>query len=49
MACNSDGQAMRWVLDTGASRHMTFNKHALFNVRPLEESITITFGNGGTG
>jgi hypothetical protein len=44
MACNSDGQAMRWVLDTGASRHMTSNKHALFNVRPLEESITITFG-----
>jgi hypothetical protein len=29
MACNSDGQAMRWVLDTGASRHMTSNKHAL--------------------
>jgi hypothetical protein len=49
MACNSDGQAMRWVLDSGASRHMTSNKHALFNVHPLEESITITFGNGGTG
>ena len=39
----------RWVLDTGASRHMTSNKSILLNSRPVTEDITITFGNGGTG
>ena len=40
---------MRWVLDTGASRHMTSNRSILLNMRPVTEDITITFGNGGTG
>ena len=45
----SGRQAMRWVLDTGASRHITAEKSILMNARPLDEDITITFGNGGTG
>lgn len=39
----------RWVLDTGASRHLTPNKSILLNPRPLDEDITITFGNGSIG
>lgn len=38
-----------WVLDTGASRHITGDPSILINTTPLEEDITITFGNGGTG
>ena len=40
---------MRWVLDTGASRHLTPDASFLSNMRPLDEDITITFGNGSTG
>jgi len=43
------GQPTRWVLDTGASRHMTGDRSILLNPRPLDDDITITFGNGGTG
>lgn len=43
------GQPMRWVLDTGASRHLTHDESALVNARPVDENITITFGNGSTG
>lgn len=42
-------QPTRWVLDTGASRHMTGDESILLNPRPLDNEITITFGNGGTG
>ncbi|KAL4447964.1 hypothetical protein ABPG75_005183, partial [Micractinium tetrahymenae] len=45
----SGSHQMRWVLDTGASRHMTSDSSILSSIRPLESSITITFGNGGTG
>ena len=38
----------RWVLDTGASRHITPDGSILHNPQELEEPITITFGNGGT-
>lgn len=48
-AAASGGQPSRWVLDTGASRHMTADKNILLNPRPIDEEITITFGNGGTG
>ena len=40
---------MRWVLDSGASRHMTSDASILCNLRPTDMDITITFGNGGTG
>ena len=40
---------MRWVLDTGASRHITSDASVLCNTRPVSSDVTITFGNGGTG
>ena len=45
----SNSQPMRWVLDTGASRHMTGDPSILLSSRPLTDNITITFGNGGKG
>lgn len=45
----ANGGSMRWVLDTGASRHLTPDASFLSNMRPLDEDITITFGNGSTG
>ena len=45
----SGGRPLRWVLDTGASRHITPDGSILFNTRPPTEEIVITFGNGGTG
>ena len=38
-----------WVLDSGASRHMTGDKCLLVNTRPLEQPVTITYGNGQQG
>jgi transposase InsO family protein len=35
-----------WVLDSGASRHITNDVKKLINVRALDRDITITFGNG---
>ena len=48
-ALTSGGQPMRWVLDTGASRHITSDGSSLHNPRSLDEPITMTFGNGGIG
>jgi hypothetical protein len=48
-APTKERQPTRWVLDTGASRHLTPYKDILLNARPLDEDITITFGNGGRG
>lgn len=45
----NDGEVIRWVLDTGASRHITNNGSILRDPRPLPKPIIITFGNGGTG
>ena len=39
----------RWVLDTGASLHMTPHGSILVNVRPMTEDITVSFGNGSKG
>lgn len=48
-ASTTSYQPTRWVLDTGASRHITGDKSILLNPRPLDSDITITFGNGGKG
>ena len=48
-AAAPSGSRVRWVLDTGASRHLTPDASILSNMRPTDEDITITFGNGGTG
>ena len=45
----SDEKPTRWVLDSGASRHITGDQSILLNPRPLDKDITVTFGNGGTG
>ncbi|GAB4817534.1 hypothetical protein N2152v2_009262 [Parachlorella kessleri] len=45
----SSNQQVRWVLDTGASRHITGNRGILRSLRPVEQPVTITFGNGATG
>ena len=39
---------LRFVLDTGASRHITRDGSALMNARAPRGRPTITFGNGGT-
>lgn len=35
-----------WVLDSGASQHITNNLDAMFNVRPANNDVFVTFGNG---
>lgn len=37
-----------WYVDTGATKHVTGMQHILHRFRPLEESSTITYGNGAT-
>ncbi len=38
-----------WILDSGASRHMTGDKHLLVNTKRLPQPVTITYGNGQQG
>ncbi len=38
-----------WVLDTGATRHLTGNKDLLINPRPVTQELIITFGNNSEG
>ena len=38
-----------WILDSGASRHLTFDKHQLRNYRSVEPDTTVTFVNGQQG
>ena len=35
-----------WIIDSGASNHMTFNKNLLTNIRPLPYPFLITLPNG---
>lgn len=37
-----------WIVDTGASRHITPHQQLLTNLRPAPHAIQITFGNGST-
>ena len=46
---SGDQRPMRWVLDTGASRHITCDYDMLLNPSPPTDDVTITFGNGGKG
>lgn len=47
---SSNGSTLqRWVLDSGASRHMTPHEDILLNKRSLTDNIMVTFGNGGKG
>jgi len=38
----------KWILDTGATRHITPHLELLTNLRPAPQAITVTFGNGST-
>jgi len=38
--------AESWIIDSGASNHMTFNKSLLTNMRPLPYPFLITLPNG---
>ena len=35
-----------WVLDSGASNHITGNRDLLTNIRETEHNISVTFANG---
>lgn len=41
-----DDPINQWILDSGASRHITGYKELLHNIRPLQEERIITYGNG---
>ncbi|KAK9822062.1 hypothetical protein WJX74_004518 [Apatococcus lobatus] len=45
-AAIQDGQGQAWILDSGASRHITHSSAGMRNLRPMREDIFITFGNG---
>ena len=38
----------RWIVDTGATRHITPHKQLLTDLRPVPHAINVTFGNGST-
>lgn len=44
-AIHSD-QGQPWNLDSGASRHITYSVAAMHNLRPVQEDLSITLGNG---
>src|SRR5947209_362323 len=41
--------SQEWVLDSGASRHMTGNKELLCNLRKVDQPSSVTFANGTVG
>jgi transposase InsO family protein len=38
-----------WVLDSGASHHITYDARKMTNVKECSDDFNITFGNGGKG
>lgn len=42
----SNGLDDSWVMDSGCTQHLTFDKSKLHNYRSLELDTSITFGNG---
>lgn len=38
-----------WILDTGATRHITPHKQLLTDLRQAPDAVIVTFGNGSTG
>ena len=41
-------EPLLWVIDSGASRHMTFSRESFSDYMPLTEPILITTANGAT-
>ena len=38
-----------WVLDSGASQHICCNSKLMLNMHPLQQEVTVTYGNGAVG
>lgn len=45
----SPSKSKDWIIDSGASRHITHDISLLFNMRDLQEPVTVHYGNGTTG
>lgn len=45
-SCKSDAQQEEWLIDSGASKHMTWNKEALQNYQEFSEPQTVKLGYG---
>lgn len=35
-----------WILDSGATRHISKDDKSMINVKPVQDDISVTFGNG---
>ena len=46
---STGSRSNEWILDSGASRHLTFDKHQLRNYRSVEADTIVTFVNGQQG
>lgn len=46
LCCASQLKINTWILDSGATNHMTPNKHLLHNIQPLPFSYLVTLPNG---
>ncbi|XP_074326857.1 uncharacterized protein LOC141664804 [Apium graveolens] len=46
VVCFSNSTNASWILDSGASDHMCFQKNLFFSLSPLSQSITISMHNG---
>lgn len=48
MATTANASTNDWVLDSGASRHVTHDASRMINARPLLPALDVIFGNGTT-
>lgn len=45
-SCKSDAQQEEWLIESGASKHMTWNKESLQNYQEFSEPQTVKLGDG---
>lgn len=45
-ATTSSSKSSEWIMDSGASRHLTSDRQSLRNYRSVEEGTSVTFVNG---
>ena len=45
---NSSIDSSNWIVDTGATRHMSYDKRDFINYQPFDEATTVLFGDKGT-
>jgi hypothetical protein len=46
---SSTSKSKEWIIDSGASRHITHEISLLFNMQNLPAPVTVYYGNGTTG